>query len=116
MSDKDRSDIIKELFEPDFGANFTICRMPLGANDFSRNWYSYNEVKDDFNMYNFSIDNDYATLIPFIKSAQGYNPDLKIWASPWCPPSWMKYNSHYASAYTGEDYKEAYRNGLPKEK
>lgn len=116
LSDKDRSDIIKELFEPDFGANFTICRMPLGANDFSRNWYSYNEVKDDFNMYNFSIDNDYATLIPFIKSAQGYNPDLKIWASPWCPPSWMKYNSHYASAYTGEDYKEAYRNGLPKEK
>lgn len=116
LSDKDRDDIIKELFEPDFGANFTICRMPLGANDFSRNWYSYNEVKDDFNMYNFSIDNDYATLIPFIKSAQGYNPNLKIWASPWCPPSWMKHNSHYASAYTGEDYKETYRNGLPKDK
>lgn len=116
LSDKDRDDIIKELFEPDFGANFTICRMPLGANDFSRNWYSYNEVKDDFNMYNFSIDNDYATLIPFIKSAQGYNPNLKIWASPWCPPSWMKHNSHYASAYTGEDYKETYRNGLRKDK
>lgn len=116
LKDSDRNDIIKELFAPDFGANFTICRMPLGANDFSRNWYSYNEVKDDFNMYNFSIDNDYATLIPFIKSAQEYNPDLKIWASPWCPPSWMKHNAHYASAYTGEKYDEAYRNGLSKDK
>lgn len=116
LSDKDRKDVIRELFEPGFGANFTICRMPLGANDFSRNWYSYNETKDDFKMYNFSIDNDYSSLIPFIKSAQSQNPDLKIWASPWCPPSWMKHNSHYASAYTGDNYDEAYRNGLPKDK
>ncbi len=25
-----------------------------------------------------------------------HNPDLRIWASPWCPPSWMKTNHHYA--------------------
>lgn len=24
------------------------------------------------------------------------NPNLKIWASPWSPPSWMKVNNHYA--------------------
>jgi glucosylceramidase len=26
-----------------------------------------------------------------------YNPNLKLWASPWSPPVWMKYNKHYAS-------------------
>lgn len=111
-----REGIMEELFFPQIGANFTICRMPVGANDFSRDWYSYNETDGDFEMKNFTIANDQQTLIPFIKNAQKYNPDLQIWASPWCPPSWMKYNKHYASAYTGESTEEKYRNGLPLDK
>ena len=70
------------------GANFTICRMPVAANDFAINWYSYDETEGDFAMEHFSIDNDKQTLIPFIKSAQKYNPEIKLWASPWSPPSW----------------------------
>ena len=96
LNEEERNSIMKELFEPGLGANFTICRMPVGANDFSRNWYSYNETANDFDMKSFSIANDEETLIPFIKSAQKANADLKIWASPWSPPSWMKHNSHYA--------------------
>lgn len=93
----DREKILKEFFSPNVGANFTICRMPVGANDFSNNWYSYNETAADFEMKNFSIANDSQTLIPFIKSALKYNPNIKLWASPWSPPTWMKYNNHYAS-------------------
>lgn len=111
-----REDIMEELFFPGVGANFTICRMPVGANDFSRDWYSYNETEGDFGMKNFTIANDQQTLIPFIKNAQKYNPDLSIWASPWCPPSWMKYNKHYASASAGDKYDEKYRNGLAADK
>lgn len=96
LSENDRENIFKELYAPGTGANFTICRMPVGANDFSRDWYSYNETDGDFDMLKFSIDNDKETLIPFIKNAQKYNPGLKLWASPWSPPSWMKYNKHYA--------------------
>lgn len=51
----DRESIMKELFLPNYGANFTICRMPIGANDFSRDWYSYNENEGDFKMKNFSV-------------------------------------------------------------
>jgi glucosylceramidase len=94
----DRADIFKELFKPGSGANFNICRMPVGANDFARDWYSYDETDGDFDMRHFSIDNDKQTLIPFIKSAQQYNPALQLWASPWSPPQWMKVNHHYAAA------------------
>jgi len=97
LSDADRESIMNELFAPGVGANFTICRMPVAANDFALNWYSYNETDGDFAMKNFSVENDKKTLIPFIKNAKQYNPDIKIWASPWSPPSWMKYNKHYAS-------------------
>ncbi|MDR0511252.1 MAG: beta-glycosidase [Rikenellaceae bacterium] len=96
LGETDRETIMRELFAPGVGANFTVCRMPVGANDFSRDWYSYNETDGDFAMTNFSIDNDRETLVPFIKNAQKYNPELKIWASPWSPPTWMKDNKHYA--------------------
>lgn len=95
LNPADKEKVFKELFTKD-GANFTISRMPIGANDFSRDWYSYDEMDGDFEMKNFSIKNDYETLIPFIKSAQKYNSSLKLWASPWSPPTWMKYNKHYA--------------------
>lgn len=97
LSNNDRESIMKELFAPGIGASFTICRMPVGANDFSRNWYSYDEKDGDFEMKHFTIANDLETLIPFIKNAQKYNADLKLWASPWSPPTWMKYNKHYAA-------------------
>lgn len=70
--------------------------MPIGANDFSLDWYSYNETDKDFEMKDFSVSHDEQTLIPFIQAVLKYNPDMKLWASPWCPPSWMKVNKHYA--------------------
>lgn len=94
----DRENILRELFAPGVGANFTICRLPIGANDFSRDWYSYDETPGDFTLKNFSITQDEQTLIPFIRKAQQYNPALQLWASPWSPPTWMKYNHHYAAA------------------
>jgi glucosylceramidase len=93
-----RENIFRELFAPGVGTNFTICRMPLGANDFSRDWYSYDEIADDFTLEHFMIENDLETLIPFIHRAQHHQPSLKLWASPWSPPTWMKYNKHYAAA------------------
>ena len=95
-----RDSILNEMFTPGVGANFTICRMPVAANDFAVDWYSYDETEGDFEMNNFSIDHDRQTLIPFIQAALRYQPELKIWASPWCPPSWMKYNKHYAGLST----------------
>ena len=112
LGNADRESVLKELFAPGVGGNFTICRMPVGANDFARDWYSYNETEGDFEMKNFSIANDLQTLVPFIKNAKQYNPALKIWASPWSPPSWMKWNKHYACASTTAAMDKEFQNGL----
>jgi glucosylceramidase len=93
-----RDGILRELFSPGVGGSFTVCRMPVGANDFSRDWYSYDEVAGDFALEHFSIANDLETLVPFIGNALRYQPDLRLWASPWSPPTWMKTNRHYAAA------------------
>ncbi len=91
-----KEEILKSLFDTITGCRFNICRMPIGANDYAVDWYSYDETPDDFGMKNFSIERDRQRLIPYIKSAMKYNPELKMWASPWCPPSWMKTNNNYA--------------------
>lgn len=96
LDPRDKEAVLRELFAPGVGAIFTVCRMPVGANDFSLDWYSYDEVPGDFGLEHFSIARDLETLVPFIKGALQHQPDLKLWASPWSPPTWMKYNRHYA--------------------
>lgn len=95
LKDNERNKILTDLFSKE-GVNFTLYRMPLGSNDYSLSYYSYNDVPEDFEMKNFNIDRDRYILIPYIKEAKKINPDLKIWASPWSPPAWMKVNNHYA--------------------
>lgn len=96
LTDADRKSVLDELFIPGQGANLVINRTPVGANDFSLDWYSYDEVDQDFGMKRFSVSHDEQWLIPLIREALSRNPEMTIWASPWCPPTWMKYNKHYA--------------------
>ena len=93
LPEADRAKVLDELFSPEGGA-FTVIRTPIGASDFSKDFYSYCETPDDFEMKTFSTDHDDATLIPLIREAQKRVPAdvLKIWGSPWCPPRWMKTN------------------------
>lgn len=85
-----RDSIMKLLFDPDSGCNFNICRMPLGANDYSVKPYTHNENSNDYTMEKFSIDGDRALLLPYVKAAMAVRPDLKVWGSPWTVPTWMK--------------------------
>ncbi len=97
LDTQQRQEVLDALFHLTDGVGFTFCRTTIGANDFARGWYSYNETDGDFKMRNFSIDHDKDYLIPYIKSALAINPDLRLWACPWSPPTWMKTNRHYAN-------------------
>ena len=96
LSEADYNAVMTELFAPEGGAQFTICRMPIGASDFALKYYSFDDAPGDFAMERFTIENDLHTLIPLMRDALARNPALKIWGSPWTPPSWMKVNGHYA--------------------
>lgn len=95
VSEEEMAEILADFYSEE-GFNFTICRMPIGANDYARDWYSLNDTPGDLAMEHFNIDRDRTILIPYIKAALEVRPDLQIWGSPWCPPVWMKVNNHYA--------------------
>ncbi|MBZ5651319.1 MAG: hypothetical protein LAO18_12640 [Acidobacteriia bacterium] len=76
LSEPDRESVLHELFDPTAGGRFTYCRMPIGANDFANEAYTYDETDGDFDLKHFSIEHDRKTLIPFIHGAQRYQPKL----------------------------------------
>ncbi len=96
LSEQDRRAVLDALFDATDGCKFTICRMPVGANDYSMDYYSLNDTPNDYDMKKFSMEREHKYLIPYIKAAMQVQPEIKIFASPWCPPAWMKINGHYA--------------------
>ncbi len=89
LSSTDRTALLTELYAPQH-ANFNLCRLPIGANDYAEDWYSLDETPGDYALEHFSIERDKHCLIPYIKEAQRYQPEMKLFASPWSPPTWMK--------------------------
>lgn len=75
------------------GIGVSFLRNPMGASDLARFHYSYDDLpagQTDPNLTNFSIAHDQADIIPITLQARQLNPQLKIMASPWSPPGWMK--------------------------
>ena len=93
LSDADRALAMKLLFDATDGANFAFGRLPIGASDYAMKRYTLAETKDDFTMASFTIAQDKKLLIPFIKAGLAVKPDIRLWASPWTPPAWMKSNN-----------------------
>jgi glucosylceramidase len=88
-----RQSLIQELFGRNPGLGFSFTRLDMGASDFSRSHYSYDDVpagETDPTLARFSIDADRAETIPVVKQALAVNPQLKVMASPWSAPAWMK--------------------------
>lgn len=90
LSEKSREAVITSLFDPEQGAGFSMCRLPVGASDFATNAYSYAETPGDLGMSHFSLERDEHSIIPAAQAALKKNPSLRFFASPWSPPGWMK--------------------------
>lgn len=91
LTDKEKTEIAEALFGEE-GLRLNVGRTPIGASDYAIEPYSYDEMVDDYAMEHFSIERDQNYLIPYIKKAMEVKPELKLWGSPWSPPSWIKKN------------------------
>jgi len=86
-----REDLFHEMFHP-FEMGLSVARICIGASDYSRSLYSYDEGAPDPELAHFSIDHDRAYILPILTEARRINPELFLFASPWSPPGWMKPN------------------------
>ena len=91
---RQRDALLKELFGREGnGLGLSFSRLTIGASDFSRHHYSLNDTPDgtpDPDLKHFSIDQNRGDVIPVARAMLAINPQLKIMASPWSAPGWMK--------------------------
>ena len=92
MSAAGRDAALRALVDPVNGAGFDVARITLGTSDFtSHDFYTYDDGAADPTLSRFSIqrDIDYH-IISTLQQALAINPNLKIFASAWSAPPWMK--------------------------
>ncbi len=107
-----KSTLLNELFgngESSIGVSY--LRIGIGATDLSSTVYTYNDLpigQTDVNQTSFSLANDLADLIPLLKEIIAINPNIKILATPWSAPSWMKSNNSSIGGSLQPQYYDAY--------
>lgn len=96
LSASQRSTLMNNLFSASSGAGLDFLRQPMGASDLTRpesGEYSYDDMpagQTDTSLAHFSISHDSAYIIPVLQQAFQINSNIKIMATPWSPPGWMK--------------------------
>ena len=88
-----QKEILQQYFDPKKGIGYTLARTNIHSCDFSSGSYTY--VSDhDASLKTFSVAHDKQYRIPFIKQAiAAAGGKLRMFASPWSPPAWMKTNN-----------------------
>lgn len=93
-----RNALLKELFlQDDNSIGISYLRISIGSSDLDAAVFSYDDLPDgktDVNLTNFNLRPDKADLIPLLKLILKLNPKIKIMASPWSAPVWMKTNKN----------------------
>ncbi|MFD2495102.1 glycoside hydrolase family 30 protein [Amycolatopsis jiangsuensis] len=111
LSQDARDALMQKLFDPNNGIGLSFLRNPMGGADLSRNSYTYDDMPDgqtDPELQHFSIAHDAADVLPLTQEAKKINPDLKVMASPWSAPPWMKDNESYNRGWVQSQYYDAY--------
>ncbi len=107
MEGEERKKLLYKLYSKD-GLGFGIGRLTIGSSDYSAEIYSYDDTQNDTELKNFSIDRDKEYIIPIIKEILEINPDLKLFASPWSPPFWMKTGGSMGGGYMRREFIDCY--------
>lgn len=112
MEPSARTALLKELFDPKEGLGFSMVRVTIGSSDFGLDEYTWCDKKG---MENFAAhEYDVRDLFPILKEVLAINPDVKIIATPWTAPRWMKRrvnnDSDYYSWTSGRLKPECYQD------
>ncbi len=96
MSVGARAAILQRLFgsgEDDIATSY--LRLSIGASDMNERVFTYDDMpvgEQDVALAHFDLGPDLKDVVPVMKEVVAINPKVKILASPWTAPSWMKTN------------------------
>lgn len=110
----DKNKLLRSLFSNDSNSiKISYIRISIGASDLDAHVFSYNDLaknETDSTLTKFNMLEDEKNLIPILQQIIAINPTIKIMASPWSAPIWMKSNQSSIGGYLLTKYYNTYSN------
>jgi len=107
-----QSAFLNDIFSTASGhVGSSFVRITIGASDLSSSDFTYDDMpsgQTDVNLTNFSISKEMTDLVPVLKKIIAVNPSIKILATPWTAPVWMKTGTTGNGGFTGGSLNTAY--------
>jgi glucosylceramidase len=114
LNSQKRKHLLQELFgKNDNSIAISYLRISIGASDLNAAPFSYNDLptgQTDVNLSQFSLNPDMSDLIPMLKEILTINPQIKILATPWSAPTWMKDNNSFIGGSLKPEFYRVYAN------
>ncbi|HVU47601.1 MAG TPA: glycoside hydrolase family 30 beta sandwich domain-containing protein [Terracidiphilus sp.] len=108
MDAEQRRKLLNEFFGQD-GLGLSMGRTCMGASDYSRTAYSYDDATaPDPELKHFSIAHDRSYILPVLREALSVQPELFLFSTPWSPPGWMKAGGSLLGGSMRKQYFAAY--------
>ena len=109
-----KQQLLQELFgDASASVSISYLRISIGASDLNIAPFSYDDMpigQTDVNLTNFSLGPDLTDFIPVLKAILLINPAIKIIATPWSAPAWMKDNNSTIGGSLLPAYYDVYAN------
>lgn len=89
-----QQELLNAYYSKNLGIGYSLIRTTIHSSDFSSESYTY-VVEEDKKLSTFSIEHDKKYKISLIKKAiETAEGQVKLYASPWSPPAFMKDNKN----------------------
>ena len=117
LDEGQRTALLRELFGPPPNLNLNMTRLTIGASDFSLQHYTLDDLpagEVDPALLHFNVASNLQDVIPAVREVLSVNPQLRIIASPWSAPAWMKTSANLIGGELLPQFESAYADYLVK--
>lgn len=117
LNEQQRSALLHELFGPPPGLGLGMLRLTIGASDFSLQPYTLDDLpagQVDPELLHFNVASNLHDVIPVVREVMSINPQLRIIASPWSAPAWMKDSENLIGGALLPQFESTYADYLAK--
>lgn len=115
LSERQRSDLLNELYGAPPNLNLSMMRLTIGASDFSLKPYTLDDVpfgQSDPQLLHFNVTSNLQDVIPTVRETLSIHPGLRIMASSWSAPAWMKTSQNLIGGELLPQYESTYADYL----
>ncbi len=111
LGSRQRQAVLRDFFGPPPGLNFRLLRLSIGGSDFSLRHYTLDDMpagQVDPELAHFNLAAAQPAVVPIVRELLAIDPQLRIIASPWSAPAWMKTSANLISGSLLEQYEPTY--------